>query len=373
MRELALKSLALSFCGVVGVVLAVLGLAGCRPEAAGNGGSLAPPALVREYAQGQLSLRLTLDRQRLNSAQRLQLILEGTSPENFVIEFPAAEDNFGDFEVAGAVKANPVLTAAGRVMVRQSYTLEPVGPGELTIPALLVSSWQQGLAEAPVIELSTEPLPVTVDSLLAAGEGAQLSDIAPPVAQPWSRAGLIGAGLGGLLLLTLLFYLWRRRAGKQELPPPALPPHLLADQALEALLSEGLLEAGRLKLFYERVSNILRQYIERRFGLQAPERTTEEFLAELGGGGSPPFTGRPAAGAFGGLLAQRRLLQDFLSHCDLVKFARYHPATAEVERSVALCRQFIKETAPVAGPATSPAAKGDGPQPPPIAGQRGAR
>ena len=38
---------------------------------------------------------------------------------------------------------------------------------------------------------------------------------------------------------------------------------------------------GRIKEFYERISNILRHYIEHRFDLHAPERTTEEFLYEL--------------------------------------------------------------------------------------------
>ena len=72
-------------------------------------------------------------------------------------------------------------------------------------------------------------------------------------------------------------------------------------------------------------------YIEDRFGLRAPEQTTEEFLAELGRNQS-----------FGP--AHKERLQEFLEHCDLVKFAEMQPTRDEAETSVALCRRFIDET-----------------------------
>jgi hypothetical protein len=84
-------------------------------------------------------------------------------------------------------------------------------------------------------------------------------------------------------------------------------------------------------LFYLRLSNVLRHYIEDRFGLRAPEQTTEEFLAELGRG--QPFAP-----------AHKELLQSFLEHCDLVKFAELEPTRGEAETAVALCRQFVDET-----------------------------
>ena len=57
--------------------------------------------------------------------------------------------------------------------------------------------------------------------------------------------------------------------------------HEMAYARLRALVAEKLVEQGRIKEFYERISGILRHYIEDRFDLHAPERTTEEFLAEL--------------------------------------------------------------------------------------------
>lgn len=357
---------------VVLAVLVCLAVGGCQPAGEQEKGTgLQPPEFARVYTQDQLSLRLSIAHQRITSAQRLQLTLEATSAENYAVAFPAAGDDFGDFAVVGLVKSDPFLTEEGMVAVQQSYTLEPSGPGKLTIPALLVSSWQKDLEEAPVTELKTEAVPVTVDSLLPENAAeATLSDIAPPVAQPWNMMVLLAAGLGFLLLLALCWYFWRRRARKADLPPPPLPPHLLAYQALDLLVGEGLVESGQLKLFYEKVSTILREYIEHRFGLNAPERTTEEFLAELGGA-YLSASRRPAV-ADPALRAHRGLLQDFLSQCDLVKFAKHHPHKGEVEESVALCRQFIAATEPVAAQPAQQQALDAIPPPAPETGKEGA-
>ena len=77
----------------------------------------------------------------------------------------------------------------------------------------------------------------------------------------------------------------------------------------------------------------MRVYIELRFGLMAPERTTEEFLEEVRRSRSLETR-------------HKALLDDFLSSCDLVKFARYSPTTTEIEDAFNAARDFIQETAP---------------------------
>ena len=114
-----------------------------------------------------------------------------------------------------------------------------------------------------------------------------------------------------------------------------LRPEEIALQELERLLAEDLLSRGEVKLFHLKISDILRHYIENRFGFKAAERTTEEFLTELS-----------VAKSHGDSLlgSHKTLLADFLSHCDLVKFAKHEPTMAESEKTVSLCRKFIEET-----------------------------
>lgn len=326
------------------MALIVIGLAlfaGCRPQ------SPAPApkdqGLVKRFGAQPLSLELRLDRTRLTMAEQLTVELRAETDEAYTVKFDEVKEVAG-FTLASATESKPEMTAAGRVAVTARYVLDPLAPGEAKVPALKVEAWKKGEAQADISTARTEAVPVVVESLLAKDDAGQtISDIAPPVAQPvnpWLVAGAAGAGL---LLLALMVFLWKRRKMRPSLPPPPLPPHLIAYQALDRLLAAGLLESGQIKAFYETLSAILRHYIEQRFGLRAPERTTEEFLAELGAGGL-----RSPAGAI--TTAHKTLLRDFLSHCDLVKFARHTPARAEAEESVERCRRFIRETEPVAAP-----------------------
>ena len=83
-----------------------------------------------------------------------------------------------------------------------------------------------------------------------------------------------------------------------------------------------------------RVSTILRRYVELRFGLRAPEQTTEEFLVSV------------SALATGGLIAAHRdLLEAFLQHCDLVKFARHRPTPSAMEETFESAKTFVEHTA----------------------------
>ena len=83
---------------------------------------------------------------------------------------------------------------------------------------------------------------------------------------------------------------------------------------------------------YTTLAAIVRTYVEQRFGLRAPEMTTEEFLG---------VSARDArlAGSHRGLLGQ------FLGECDLVKFARHVPTVNDGERALAAATRFVEETA----------------------------
>ncbi len=318
-------------------------LVACQPTQEGAG---PPPAgIVKHFGKGPLTLELRLDRQRLTVAERLTVELRAETDEDLAVKFIDLKELPG-FAVAGASQSKPELTATGRVAVTWRYVLEPLASGAAQVPALTVEAWKKADKEAALTTVATEPVAVEVETLLAKDDsGETISDIAPPLAKPINPWLWVGAGLAGVLALALMVYLWKRR-GRRIVPlPPPLPPHLLAYQALDRLLAADLLASGQVKLFFETLSDILRHYIEQRFGLRAPEQTTEEFLADLGRLGDGPLVrfGAPTLIA----ASHKLLLRDFLSHCDLVKFAKHTPTRAEAEERVELCRSFVRETEPV--------------------------
>ena len=93
-------------------------------------------------------------------------------------------------------------------------------------------------------------------------------------------------------------------------------------------MAENLVEKGEVKRFYQRISDILRRYIERRFGINAPEQTTEEFLAGIKTRHDFPET-------------YHALIKSFLTRCDLVKFAEHQPTTENIQQIFDSCKDFI--------------------------------
>lgn len=155
----------------------------------------------------------------------------------------------------------------------------------------------------------------------------------PPVAisNPWVWAAWL---LGLALLAALGWWWWRRRRRLAATPAPTIiiPPHVRARDRLRRAM-DFMLDPER---FCVAVSQAIREYLEERFDLHAPERTTEEFLEELQT--SPKLS-----------LEQKRLLTDFLARCDLVKFARYAPSEDELKGLWDVAMRIVEETTPEAG------------------------
>ena len=117
--------------------------------------------------------------------------------------------------------------------------------------------------------METEEIPIQVISVLLEQEAEpDIKEIAPPVELPGTPPWVYGViALGVLALAAAAYLLWRRRRKSEEEIVPPIPPHDRAYDELEQLLREDLVGKGQVKLFYLRLSNILRHYIEERFGL----------------------------------------------------------------------------------------------------------
>jgi hypothetical protein len=85
---------------------------------------------------------------------------------------------------------------------------------------------------------------------------------------------------GALMLILVILCAWwwfrRRKAGHgATLPTPVVAPHVEALVQLDALAADISIDG---KVFYFRLSAIVRHYLERRFDIPAAEMTTEELL-----------------------------------------------------------------------------------------------
>src|SRR5262249_4887264 len=96
----------------------------------------------------------------------------------------------------------------------------------------------------------------------------------PPVRWPyWLAIGI--ASTAGVCLVG-----WRWGRGRPA--GRSLSPDRWALAELDRIAALGLPETGEAERFHTLVSDVIRRYLELRFDLRAPQRTTPEFLRSLG-------------------------------------------------------------------------------------------
>ena len=148
---------------------------------------------------------------------------------------------------------------------------------------------------------------------------------------PWSMVAMIVAA--GAVLGLVIFLLLRKKRVEAALPPPPIPAHVTALEALMALERGQLLERGEAERFFVCLTDIVRTYIEGRFGLRAPEQTTDEFLRAARAHANIPG-------------AHQATLAEALARADLIKFARARADSNEGRAALDLARRFVRDTIP---------------------------
>jgi hypothetical protein len=149
---------------------------------------------------------------------------------------------------------------------------------------------------------------------------------APKFWAGWWLVGLV------VLAVATAVFIWRRRLAALRHADQGVAAAQAQEDALLALeKARALMAEATAKLYAIEVSGIIRRYIERRFGIRAPRRSTEEFIVEAQQ--SPNLDPRHG-----------QLLTEFLGTCDFLKFARGLAEFSELETVHHAAVGFVSET-----------------------------
>jgi len=321
--------------GTIIIVLCLLSVVSCAKgeKESSPTGKMGNNGIHETYDNGPGTLTLAADKKEMTIAERLNLSISIVTDEDYEVTMPDLAGKLEQFGIIDWHTTQPELLANKKKKITRSYVLEPFLSGEYTIPPMEVKFNKKG--EANSHSISTSEITIKVNSLLPADiKEIKLNEIKPPVPYPTDYIKWLLIAGGALVLAAAGIFAWiykRRRRKMIDARAAMLKPHEIAYRELDELAAENLIGQGRIKLYYQRVSGILRRYIENRFGLRAPEQTTEEFLSGLDMDKGFPDNYRP-------------LLRTFLRHCDLVKFAEFRPGLEESLRAFESCRNFVHGT-----------------------------
>ena len=291
----------------------------------------AQDALKEENSNKPVSVTAGVDKARATIGDEINYKITVDFPENVEVFFPETQDKIGGLTVKDFAVSD-IKRDEGRITRELNYVLETYKASSYIISAFDIKYKEKLKPEIEVVK--TPEIFVEVVTVLDA-DASDVRGIKPPVSldKRYFKLYIIIAIVFGVLLLVaiVLHYVYHRKQAEAESIPEPLSAHQIAYNDLESLKAMDLVSKGQIKEYYYRLSNIVRHYIENRFKLMAPERTTEEFLIEM------TVTGELTA-------AHKELIGNFLEHCDMVKFAAYGPDSREIESSFNSAKKLVDET-----------------------------
>ena len=221
--------------------------------------------------------------------------------------------------------------ADGRLVIRRDILVTSFDSSLYLLPPFIAIDGADTIASNQVA-LKVSTVPVDVDN---PEKFYDIKDVwQPPFVladyYPW-----IFGILTALFLICVIGYLVQRyRRHQSEVPvkpaEPELPPYETAIRELDSIKDQKLWQQGLNKEYYTQVTDTLRRYISRRYGVNAMEKTSEEILAII----ERETDERTVYDT----------LRQVLRLSDYVKFAKLPPLPDENDESMRNAYLFVNQT-----------------------------
>lgn len=286
------------------------------------------------YAQQNVVVKAEMDTLKIRIGEQAKLRLSAVLPSGKEIQFPVLKDTLQkDVEIVGEAKLDTLFDEADltKHTITHTYFITSFDSGYYAIRPFQFVFDNDTLETNPLLlEVTT----VEVDTTLA------IKDIKGPIEveytfMDWLKDNLqwISVGVAILALLLLIVRYLQKREKKPEVQGETIvivPAHIEALEKLKEIDEAKIWQAGDVKTYYTSLSDVLRQYLEKRFQVSLMELTTDEVMQMI--------RMKPIE------ISDRESLNELLKLADLVKFAKEKPVGFENEQSMKIAVQFVENT-----------------------------
>jgi len=275
-------------------------------------------------AAQDIRVHAAFDSSRIYIGDQIHFTVTVEKPEGTGILFPALKDSLASHvEILKEPVTDSVKIANGRTRITRKYLVTSFDSGFYQVPP----QYTELQTANGVRRFYSDYTQLTVNrvKIVPQDTTAKIFDIVKPYRAPITAGEILPWLLLAIVLAAIAWYAYRfirrlraKRSGEPETMPNTDPAHVIALRALEQLKEEKLWQQGQVKLYYTRLTEIVRQYLENRYGIQSLELTTLETLNLL-----------KKTGFKEDELYSR--LRTLLTGADLIKFAKYNPVAEENE------------------------------------------
>ena len=289
--------------------------------------------LVALSSRAQVIVEMKLDTAEILVGQQVQLTTSVSTDAGKQVHFPSFNKDkelVKGLEVINHSKVDTTyLNSKKRVKLSRKYTITAFDSSFYSIPPMEVEvAGELHTAKAPV-GLKVNIVPVDTTNL------QQFAGPHTVIPQTFSwRNKLYLWSLVLWLVLLFIFIVAIRLTRKKPLTTkkviiPQIPPFKEASTALHGLSTKTNGDHESEKAFYIALTDLLRVYLQRRFGILAMEKTTSEIVDAMEGHVDDQ---------------KIKSLQFVFETADLVKFAKVVTSDLEKSRCVTVAEDFLKET-----------------------------
>lgn len=266
----------------------------------------------------------------------IQLVTDENPAGELIIP---ADSICGNVEIHNEGKADTSAVTTGRIEINRTLMLQSFDSGVYRLNPIKYVVGGETIASNRLV---LKVLPVPVDTLETIHDYADISDVDRKLVD-YLPDFIVDYGLWILAVIIVLilaawgiwYYLRRKNTGDTvEINP--VSPYDEAMGGLTTLREEKLCEQGREKEYYTRLTDILRNYLQRRFSINAMEMTSTQILSTLENNDETRLP--------------KRYMNRVLEIADFVKFAKVRPLPDDNVQAFNSAIQFVEDTKPAPEP-----------------------
>lgn len=284
-----------------------------------------------------LVVSATIDSTTLYIGDQTDLHLRATCEASLQVQMPLLEEQLiPGIEIVDRTMIDTTILKDGRVQYNQYLTLTSFADSLFYIAPLPFVSGHDTVWSEPLTLNVVQPFEMdSTDLAITDIKGIYKAPIWWWGILRWVllAIAIAGIGIGGYYLITYL----KKRTSHEEVAAaaePLRPAEEVALEKLDIIREQKIWQTGQVKEYHTQLTDVVREYIDRRFEVNSTEQTSDETLRAMR---------QP-------LKEQKDLyeqLRKMLTLADLVKFAKWTTTPDENELSLRSAYAFVKETTPI--------------------------